>query len=115
MARFYFHLQDGGELIPDQEGTDLPDCETPKQEALHSARELLSNAIRTGKPKVPEAFVIADEAGQMLDVVPLAADGLAGYDGGDFTNDRGSGVDSPIHHANPDRRRHTLEVPHTRA
>src|SRR3954447_10813789 len=73
MARFYFHLQDGGELIPDPEGTELPDCETAKQEALHSARELLSNAIRSGKPKVPEAFVIADEAGRMLDVVPLAA------------------------------------------
>jgi len=51
----------------------LPDCDTAKQEALHSARELLSNAIGAGKPKVPEAFVIADEAGQMLDVVPLAA------------------------------------------
>src|SRR4051794_3251993 len=73
MARFYFHLQDGGELIPHPEGTELPDCDTAKQEALHSARELLSNAIRAGKPKVPEAFVIADEAGQMLDVVPLAA------------------------------------------
>ena len=73
MARFYFHLQDGGELIPDPEGTELPDCDTARQEAFQSARELLANAIKAGKPKVPEAFVIADEAGRMLDVVPLAA------------------------------------------
>ena len=40
------------------------------QEAL--PRELLANAIKAGRPKVPEAFVIADEAGQMLDVLPLS-------------------------------------------
>ena len=72
MARFYFHLQDGGELIPDLEGTDLPNCDAARQEALQSAREILSDAIRAGKPKAPEAFVIADEAGRTLDVVPLS-------------------------------------------
>src|SRR3954449_6046548 len=41
---------------------------------------------------------------------------FTGYGGGDFTNGRGSGVDSPIHCANPGRRTHTQEVsPHTRA
>ena len=72
MGRFYFHLQDGGELIPDLEGTDLPNCDAARQEALQSAREILSDAIRAGKPKTPEAFVIADEAGRMLDILPLA-------------------------------------------
>ena len=72
MGRFYFHLQDGGELIPDPEGTELPDCDTARREALYSARELLGNAIKAGRPKVPEAFVIADEAGRTLDVVPLS-------------------------------------------
>jgi hypothetical protein len=33
----------------------------------------------------------------------------------DFTNRRGSDVDSPIRHANPDQRTHTQEVPHRRA
>jgi hypothetical protein len=40
---------------------------------LLAARDILSHAIKAGKRKVPEAFVIADEAGRKLDVVPLAA------------------------------------------
>ena len=37
-----------------------------------TATELLAEAIKSAKPEVPEAFVIADEAGQELDTVPLA-------------------------------------------
>jgi hypothetical protein len=43
MGRFYFHLQHGGELLIDPEGTELPDCDVARQEALRSARELLAN------------------------------------------------------------------------
>jgi hypothetical protein len=73
MARFYFHLQEAGKLHADPEGTDLPDVSAARQEALLAAREILSNAIRAGRARVPEAFVIADEAGRKLDVVPFAA------------------------------------------
>jgi hypothetical protein len=73
MARFYFHLQEAGKLHTDPEGTDLRDVSAARQEALLAARDILSNAIKTGRAKVPEAFVIADEAGRKLDVVPLAA------------------------------------------
>jgi hypothetical protein len=37
-----------------------------------AAREVLAEAIKTGKPEIPDAFVIADEAGQELAIVPLA-------------------------------------------
>jgi hypothetical protein len=73
MARFYFHLRDGDKLVPDPDGSDLPDVEAAKREALLAARDILSDAMKVGKRKVPEAFVIADEAGRKLDVVPLAA------------------------------------------
>jgi hypothetical protein len=33
----------------------------------------LAEAIRNGKPEVPEAFVIADEEGRALSIVPFAA------------------------------------------
>jgi len=33
----------------------------------------LAEAIKDGRPEVPEAFVITDEAGRELDTVPLAA------------------------------------------
>ena len=73
MSRFYFHLQAGGQVVPDDEGTDLPDLSSPKREAMQSAREMLADAIKSGKPEVAEAFVITDEVGRALAVVPLLA------------------------------------------
>ena len=72
MTRFYFHLSEGDQLIIDNEGLDLPDFSAAQREALLDARELLAEAIKSGKPEVPEALVIADEAGQELGTVPLA-------------------------------------------
>jgi hypothetical protein len=72
MARFYFHLQEGGNLLEDSDGTDLPDVDAARLEAILAARDILSDAIRTGRGKVAEAFVIADEAGRKIDVVPLS-------------------------------------------
>ena len=34
MGRFYFHLRDGDELLPDDEGVDLPDFSAAKREAV---------------------------------------------------------------------------------
>ena len=73
MARFYFHLSEGDQLIIDDEGLDLPNFSAAQREALLDARELLAEAIKSGKPDVPELFVIADEAGRPLATVPLAA------------------------------------------
>ena len=73
MARFYFHLRAGDELVPDEEGIDLPDLSAARREAIEAARELLAEAIKDGRPEVPEAFVIADEEGREIDTVPLAA------------------------------------------
>jgi hypothetical protein len=72
MGRFYFHLQAGDEVIRDDEGAELPDLSAAQREALLAARELLAEAIKSGKREVPEAFVIADEAGQTHSI-PLAA------------------------------------------
>jgi uncharacterized protein DUF6894 len=73
MGRFYFHVRAGDELTPDDEGMDLPDLSAAKREAVPSARELLAEAIKSGKQTVPDAFVIADDEGRPLDIVSLAA------------------------------------------
>ena len=73
MGRFYFHLQADDQIVPDDEGADLPDLSAAEHEAILAARELLAEAIKSGRPEVPEAFVIADEAGRPLGIVPLAA------------------------------------------
>ena len=72
MGRFYLHIRAGDEITPDEEGVDLPDLSAAQREAELAARELLAQAIMSGKPEVPEAFVIADEAGRSLATVPLA-------------------------------------------
>ncbi len=72
MGHFYFHLWAGDQLIRDEEGLDLPDVSAARHEAVESAREILAAAVRAGQAKVPDAFVILDEAGRTLDTVPLA-------------------------------------------
>ena len=71
--RRFFHLRTGDELIPDEEGTDLPNFSAAQREALLGARELLAEAIKNGKQKVPDAFVIVDEAGQALETLLLSS------------------------------------------
>ena len=71
MGRFYFHLRDGDELLPDDEGADLPDFSAARREAVLAAREFLAEAIKSGRQKVPDAFVIADESGRTLDTILL--------------------------------------------
>ena len=73
MGRFFFHLKDGDEIIPDEDGTELPDVAAATREALQSARELLAEAIKAGNPRIYEALVIADEAGRTVDILPFSA------------------------------------------
>ena len=73
MARFYFHLRKMGQLVTDDEGLELPDKSVALREAQQSARELLADAIKSGKDTVPEAFVIADERGRKIATLPLEA------------------------------------------
>jgi hypothetical protein len=73
MGRFYFHIRTGDELAHDPEGSDLADISEARREALAGARELLADAIKAGKERVPDAFVIADETGRAIETVPFAA------------------------------------------
>jgi hypothetical protein len=71
MARFYFHIQDGVDLIEDEEGTDLPSADHAREEALQAAREICSEAIKTGEELKADAVVIVDENGKQLSSVPI--------------------------------------------
>jgi hypothetical protein len=73
MAQYYFHFKNGGLLQTDDEGQDLPHLSAAVREAELAARELLADAIKARKPKVPEAVVITDASGTELYSVPIAA------------------------------------------
>jgi hypothetical protein len=71
MARYYFHFQEEGKLVADEEGVDFPNLVSARAEAQKAARELLLEAIRFGAAEVPEAVVIFNQAGLMLESIPL--------------------------------------------
>ena len=54
------------------EGAHLRDALEARQMAIRSAREILADAIRAGKNRIPQAIVIADEHGRAIETVPLA-------------------------------------------
>jgi hypothetical protein len=71
MARYYFHIKDGADLIRDPEGSELATADEARSQALKSARELWADAIKSGRPLGADAVVIADELGG-LTFVPMA-------------------------------------------
>ena len=73
MGIFYFHLKHGDGMIADVEGVLLPDLAAARHEALQSARKILADAIKTGKPVVPDAVIVTDETGCTVDSLHLAA------------------------------------------
>jgi hypothetical protein len=72
MPRFYFHLTAAGKLLKDEQGLDLPDFSAAHHEALLGAREIVAEAIKCGSQELPDAFLIADEAGRALETLLLA-------------------------------------------
>lgn len=71
MSRFYLHIKKGAHLIEDEEGVDLPTHAHARAQAVEAARELWVDAIRTGSDLDADAFVIANEEGQQVTIVPV--------------------------------------------
>jgi hypothetical protein len=73
MPRYYFNIRNAdGVLIPDLEGSELPDIATACNEARRSARGLAIDEIR-GSGSVDESVVeIADESGRVVTKMSIA-------------------------------------------
>ena len=69
MPSFFFHVREGGRLIEDPDGSDLPDLETARAGALAAARVAIAEQIRMGKSVGDRSFEITDEAGRVLATV----------------------------------------------
>ena len=68
LPRYFLHID---ELDTDPEGTELPDIEAARGEAMLSAREMLAEWIILGAEDIPTRIVIADEKGTVLAVVHM--------------------------------------------
>ena len=65
MPLFFFHIRDGVHLIPDPDGSCLPDLASAQTEAVLSARELMSHSIvSNGRLGIERCFEIADYEGK---------------------------------------------------
>jgi hypothetical protein len=68
MVRYFFHIRDGGTLIPDDEGTELLDIESARREARASARDLLIDDLRCKTDGESRTLEIADKNGSIIEV-----------------------------------------------
>jgi hypothetical protein len=72
MPHFYFHLRQGGNIIKDDEGLDLPDRAAAQDEALKSLREIVAEKVLAADD-FPDAVVITDAGRKEITVVPVAS------------------------------------------
>jgi hypothetical protein len=69
MPRYFFHIRQGEDLIPDYEGAEFEDLEAARVEAAHSCRDLAAQEIRDGGPVTFCKIEIWDECGRQLATV----------------------------------------------
>lgn len=71
MPLFHLHTLCDAELVRDPDGSDLPDLETAREDALGAARDLWAAAILRGQNLSDCRFIIADEGDEQLLVLPF--------------------------------------------
>ena len=66
--RYYFNIRDREGLIPDEEGSDLPDIGAAMREARASARDFVADDLKADRPIHGRSIEIANAQGDVLDV-----------------------------------------------
>jgi hypothetical protein len=72
MPRFHLHIQGEDGITADAEGSDLPDLEAAREEAIEAARQIMSWAVRDGYWPDGQRFVITDTGGTVLLEFPFS-------------------------------------------
>jgi hypothetical protein len=80
MPRFFFHFENHGVRVRDEQGLALPDQEAAWYHAVRNARELICAEAAIGCAWSDQWVQIEDEAGFAVDRIPL--DEIARYAGG---------------------------------
>jgi hypothetical protein len=68
---FYLNIRDGDILIEDPEGQEFSSVHAAKDEAIHSAREMLAEKVRLGEVIDGQRIEIMDAVGDQVAVVPF--------------------------------------------
>jgi len=72
--RYFIHIITAQERLVDPDGTEFTDLASARAEASQSARDLMAEELRCGRP-VPFAWQVqvADEAGNVLLILPFSS------------------------------------------
>jgi hypothetical protein len=72
MPRYYFNIRQGKFLLADEEGEEFANLDAAHQEAVASAREILSEAAFSGQAaSLDREIEVADEAGKTVLINPV--------------------------------------------
>ena len=66
MPRYFFHIRDGWDLVPDEEGMHFANLTCAEVEGYASARDLAVAALYEGRATGAQAVEITDEDGEVL-------------------------------------------------
>jgi hypothetical protein len=66
VPRFFFHIHDDEDTVPDTEGMVFLDVETARREGEQSARELLAADIRAGRAVDRQRVEVVQEDGSSV-------------------------------------------------
>ena len=72
MPVYFFHIRNNVSLLEDEEGTDLPDLEAAKSQALRSARDTLCQELRAGYLDLRFRIEVEDANKQVVHILKLA-------------------------------------------
>ncbi len=69
MPKFFLNLLEDGTRIDDPDGHELPALVSARAEAIRSAREIMAEDLRAGRPLHHGQIEICNNAGEVLEVV----------------------------------------------
>jgi hypothetical protein len=73
MAMYFFHVDCDGKRTEAEECIELPDVESACRLAIDAAADIAADDLKTGRYKVHQVVVVADDAGELLSVKVEAA------------------------------------------
>jgi hypothetical protein len=67
MPRYFFNIRDGERVKEDPEGIDLDSLSAVENEAMTSAKEIIAEALLSGRPTpLGHSFEVFDEDGSLI-------------------------------------------------
>ncbi|WP_238232681.1 DUF6894 family protein [Methylobacterium thuringiense] len=73
MPKYFLHVHDSTGRVADLDGSELPNLDAAWAKAMESARCILADRVRNGRPIGRHYIEIADEGDQALAYVPMRA------------------------------------------